>query len=161
MKTYYLKCEKWYNSTSTIFSEGKKIGVFFPGLYSSAYKVIIGENEFFIKKRSFLNCNLSVFRNNNLLATVKNYMFKNYSIITATNGVEYILRSNIWNSRYQLSGPLGFLGEFNQKMSSSVFTFDENIDDSLVAAVLAQTYLNYETAIYVAIFVPIFVVIIT
>jgi hypothetical protein len=161
MKTYLLKCEKWYNSTMAIFSEGRKVGNFFPGFYSSAYKVMIGENEFIIKKKSFFNCDLSVFSKNGLLASVKNFTFRNYSIITTANKVEYFLKSNTWNSKYVLSGQDGFSGECHQKMTSSVYSFDERVDDSVVAATIAQTHMIYETAIYVAIFVPIFVIMIS
>lgn len=161
MRNFLLKCDKWYNVTMSLFSNGKKVGSFLPGFYSSAYRVIIGDKEYTIRKKSTFSNNLSIYSHSQLLAEVQNFSFKNQSVITTYDRAKYIIKSNTWNNRYQLLGPGGLLGEVNRHSISTYFSFDDNVDDLLVAAVIVQTYTNYETAILVACFVPIFVILIT
>jgi hypothetical protein len=160
MKTYLLKCEKWYSTNMSVFSEGQRVGTFFPGMLVSNYKVLLGENEFDIRKKNAFSNNLLIYSRGELLANVQNFTFKNQSIITTADKKEYVLKSNAWNSRYILSGPEGFLGESHQKMTSTTLSFDDHVDDLLIAATIAQTRSDMETATYIACFTAIFVAII-
>jgi hypothetical protein len=82
------------------------------------------------------------------------------SLTTTADNKEYVLKSNTWNNRYQLSDNEGFLGESQQKMISTFLSFDDQADDLLIAATIAQTQLDYERTTFIACFVPLFVVII-
>jgi hypothetical protein len=159
MKTYLLKCEKWYSTNMSIFSEGQKVGTLISGLFSSAYKVFLGEKEFEIRKKNAFSNNLLIYFQGELLASVQNFVFKNQSIISTVDHKEYVLKSNTWSNRYQLSGNEGFLGESHQKMISTLFSFDDRVDDLLITATIAQTHLNSERIIFIACFIPLFVAI--
>jgi hypothetical protein len=160
MKNYLLKCDKWFSSKQTIFSNGHKAGSFLPGLYASASKVILEENEFILRRKNAFSNNLSVYSDHRLLAEVKCSPFKNESIITTSDRDKYVFKSNIWNNSYQLSGEEGLLGECHQRMISTTFSFDDKVKDLLVAVAIGKSYSNYETMIYIACFVPIIVMLI-
>ena len=160
MKTYLLKCEKWNSTNLSISLGGQRVGTFFPGMFSSVYKLLLGDNEFDIRKRNAFNNNLSIYSQGKLLADVQNYPFKNRSIITTVDKKEYVIKSNTWNNRFQLSGDEGYLGESHNKLTSTFISVNDSIDDLLVAALMAQTHLAYELSTMAACFTAVFVVII-
>jgi hypothetical protein len=160
MKTYLLKCEKWNSTNLSIFWEGQKVGTFFPGMFSSVYKLLLGEKEFDVRKRNAFNNSLSIYSQGKLLADVQNYPFKNRSIITTVDKKEYVIKSNTWNNRCVLSGSEGLLGESHHKLSSTTLSFNDSVDDLIITAVIAQTQLKYETSMMIAFFTVVFVVII-
>ena len=161
MKNYLLKCEKWYSTTQSIFSEGRKIGNFFPGLYNSVDRLLFGEKEYIVRKKNVFSNNLSIYSKNELLAEVHNFTFKSESIITTIKRDKYLLRSNIWCNRYRLLGNEGQVGECHQHTTTTTFSFDDKVDDYLIAAIMTQIHSTQQTAILVACFVPIFVILIT
>jgi len=160
-KTYLLKCEKWYSSTMSIFSEGRRIGTYIPGIWNTTYKVLIGDLEIIVKKKSVFSENLLIYSNNELVAEVQNFPFRNRSIITSFNNDSFELKSNTWNNKYQISDNEGIKGEFHQQMISSTLTIDESISEFIVAAIIAQTHIAQEAAIMIACFLPLFIVIIS
>lgn len=157
MKTYLLKCEKWFSTNMSIFSEGQKVGTFYSGMYSSNYRVLLGKNEFDIRKKNVFSNNLSIYSQGELLASVRNFPFKNQSIITTADMKQYILKCNIWSSRYHLYGNDEILGECRRKMTSTYLSFDDRVDDFLIATIIAKTHLAYETAMFSACFISVFI----
>lgn len=134
-----------------------KSGDFLPGMYSSNYKVLLGKSEFDIRKKNVFSNNLSIYSRGELLASVRNFPFKNQSIITSADMKQYVIKCNIWSSHYHLYGNDEILGECRRKMTSTYLSFDDQVDDFLIAATIAKTHLAYETAMFSACFVSVFV----
>ncbi|HNW52048.1 MAG TPA: hypothetical protein PKH79_13265 [Prolixibacteraceae bacterium] len=160
MKNYVLKCDKWYSASQSVYANEQKVGAFYYGMFGTEYKILLGENEYLVRKKNFFSDDLSIFVEDQLLAEVRNSAFKNRSLITTREGKEYTLRSNTWSSRFTLTGVEGVLGECVQKMNYSSLSFDERTDDSLIAAIIAEMHITYESSILIACLVPIFVAII-
>jgi hypothetical protein len=145
----------------TIFSEGIRIGTFVPGLFNSNYIVVINGKEYVTRKRNPFSNNFTVHSGISFLSEVNCSSFSNNCVINTSDRKRYFLNASFWGNRYQLAGQEGRLGESYRGMFSTSFTYDDRVDDSLIVAVMTQTYRVYQTATMVACFVPIFVAIIT
>ncbi len=161
MKKYQLKCEKWYSQTMAIFSEGIRTGTLVPSLISSTVRITLNGKEYFTRKKNPFGNSFTVLNGISKMAEVNCRSFSNSCVINTNDGKRYFLNSNFLGNYYELLGQEGRLGECTQRTFSTSFSFDDQADGSLVVAVMAHTHRVYQTAILVACFVPIFVVLIS
>jgi len=138
MKTFLIKREKWYQSNFSIYSESQLIGQFIPAKWKSVNLVIINDENFLIKNKSFWKDDKLIYLGNDLIGTIQNRPFKSFFTISIIGKGDYTVKINFWANRCTIMKNDLFVGEYILNWRGSVINTEIPVDNSVIAAILVQ-----------------------
>jgi hypothetical protein len=142
MKTFIIKREKWYRSNYSIYSESQLIGQFIPEKWKSVNWVIINDENYMIKHKSFWKDDKLIYLGNDLIGTIQDKPFKSFFTISIIGKGDYVVKMNFWGTKCSIMKEDLFVGEYIINWRGSVLNIEIPVDNSVIAAILVQVYSN-------------------